>query len=311
MSKWTREAIDTVLAMYNNHTYSEISKALKKKHGVEKSVNAIRKCYERHSLPIYDMSEKPKVLLFDIETAPMLGYIWKLWDNNVSLNQLQNDWYILSWSAKWLGDDKILYMDQRNAKDIEDDKKILKELWKLLDEADIVVGQNSKSFDHKKVNARFILNGMKPPSTYRQIDTRLLARKHFGFTSNKLEYLSGKLCKDYKKSKHTKFSGFELWKECIAGNLNAWEEMEEYNKLDVLSLEELYLKLIPWDNSINFSIYGNGSDPVCSCGNKEFKKSGFYFTNSCKYQKYKCTKCGSEIRDKKNLKKVSYTGTTR
>ena len=31
---------------------------------------------------------KPKVLVFDIETAPMLGYVWGLWENNVALNQV-------------------------------------------------------------------------------------------------------------------------------------------------------------------------------------------------------------------------------
>ena len=92
---------------------------------------------------------KPKILIWDLETAPMLGYIWKLWDNDVALNQLHTDWYILSWSAKWHGDDKVMYMDQRNAPNIEDDRKLLKGIWKLLDQADVVVTQNGKSFDQK------------------------------------------------------------------------------------------------------------------------------------------------------------------
>ena len=86
-------------------------------------------------------------------------------------------------------------------------------MWKLLDEADIVIGQNSKAFDIKKLNARFIIHGMQPPSSYRQIDTKILAKKHFNFTSNKLEYLSDKLNVKYKKQTKRKFSGFEMWKE--------------------------------------------------------------------------------------------------
>src|ERR1700678_2406773 len=94
----------------------------------------------------------PKVLFVDIETAPMLGYIWGLWDNDVALNQLNKDWHLLSWSAKWMDDpsEEIMYADQRKAKDITDDSKILRHLWKLLDEADIVITQNGKAFDHKK-----------------------------------------------------------------------------------------------------------------------------------------------------------------
>jgi hypothetical protein len=244
-----------------------------------------------------------RVLIVDIETAPILGYVWGLWDQNVGLNQIKCDWHILSWSAKWLGDppNKVMYADQRNAPNIEDDKKLLKPLWKLLDEADVVIWQNGKQFDHKKLNARFILNGMQPPSSYKQIDTLSIAKRHFGFTSNKLEYLSGKLCHKYKKLTHKKFPGFELWKECLAGNKEAWSEMEKYNKHDVLALEELYTKLIPWDNTVNFNLYTEGEENVCSCGAQAFVKNGFYYTAKGKFQRYLCNECGSETHSSNNL----------
>ena len=246
---------------------------------------------------------RPKVLVFDIETAPIMSYVWRLWDQNVGLNQIEQDWHIMSWAAKWLDDpaDKVMYMDQRNAKNIEDDSKILKEIWNLLDEADIVVTQNGKSFDQKKLNARFILNGFKPPSSYKHIDTKLIAKKHFGFTSNKLAYMTDKLCTKYKKLDHGKFPGFALWSECMKGNKQAWQEMEDYNRYDVLSLEELFNKLIPWDNSINFNLYHDSDEYVCKCGHDKFSKNGFYRTSAGKYQKYKCKNCGHETRDKVNL----------
>ena len=245
----------------------------------------------------------PKVLLFDIETAPILGHVWQLWENNVALNQVESDWYILSWSAKWLGadDDDVIYMDQRKARDIENDKRILKGIWKLLDKADVVITQNGKSFDQKKLNARFILNGMQPPSSYKHIDTKIIAKKHFAFTSNKLEYMTDKLCVKYKKLKHTLFPGFEMWKECLAGNQEAWKEMERYNKQDVLALEELYTKLIPWDSSINFNVYHDGTQNFCKCGSSTFIKNGFYYTNVSKFQKYRCKECGAETRDRANM----------
>ncbi len=245
---------------------------------------------------------KPKVLLIDIETAPMLGYVWGLWDQNIALNQIFKDWHVLSWSAKWLDSKEIMYMDQRNEADITKDKRILKHIWKLLDEADIVVGQNSKSFDHKKLNARFIQNGMQPPSTYKHIDTLLIAKKHFQFSSNKMEYTSEKLCTKYKKLKHHKFPGFDMWLQCLAGNREAWKEMEKYNKHDVLALEELYYKLMPWDNSINFNLYSNdASAMICSCGHSKFRNRGYYYTGTGKFQRYKCFKCGAESRSRENL----------
>ena len=247
-----------------------------------------------------------KVLLLDIETSPILAYVWQLFDQNIPLNMVKEDWSILAWSAKWLDQpaSKIMYADQRNAKNINDDKQLLQGIWKLLDEARVVITQNGVSFDLKKLNARFILNGMKPPSSFRNIDTKQLASRKFGFTSNKLEYMTNNLCKKYKKLKHKKFPGFELWTECLKGNKAAWKEMEAYNKYDVLSLEELYKKLAPWDSSIDFAkMTDQPENPVCSCGSKKFTKYGFRFTNTGKFQRLRCEECGADYKTTKNLLK--------
>ncbi len=245
----------------------------------------------------------PKVLVFDIETAPIIAHVWSIWDQNVGLNQIVSDWHVLSWSAKWLNDpaSKVMYMDQRNAKNMEDDKAMLQGIWDLLNEADVVITQNGKNFDQKKLNARFILQGFQPPGSYKHIDTKQIASKHFGFTSNRLEYMTDKLCTKYKKLKHKKFPGHEMWVECLKGNLAAWNEMETYNKHYVLALEELYHILIPWDNAINFNLYHDEEDHVCKCGSTSFIKNGFYYTSSGKFQKHKCKSCGAEHRDKANL----------
>lgn len=245
----------------------------------------------------------PKVLVLDIETAPLLGFIWGMWDNNLGLNQIKKDWHVLSWSAKWLheSDDKIMYMDQRKAKDITNDKKILKGMWRLLDEADVVITQNGIKFDIKKLNARFVMHDFTPPSSFKHIDTWRIAAKHFGFTSNKLEYMTDKLNTKYKKLKHKEFPGFEMWLECLAGNMKAWKAMEKYNKYDVLALEELYYKLIPWDNTIDFSVYSDEEEHICHCGSSDLKANGFAYTTSGKYQRYKCRNCGTESRSKVNL----------
>lgn len=244
-----------------------------------------------------------KVLIFDIETAPMLGWVWSLWDNNVALNQLQKDWYVLSFSAKWLGDpaSKIMYADQRYSKTIENDLAILKRIWKLLDEADVVITQNGKKFDVKKLNARFIIHGLQPPSSYRHIDTLVIAKRHFAFSSNSLEYMTNLLCTKHKKTKSAKYNGFTLWSECMKGNKDAFEEMKKYNCMDVMSLEELYYKLIPWDNTLDFSVYHEEPAMFCSCGSTSFKKNGYAYTSTGKFQRLACTECGSEKRSKVNL----------
>lgn len=242
----------------------------------------------------------PKILVWDCETAPLLGYCWGLWDNNVALNQIHTDWYILSWAAKWYGKKKIFYQDSRGKRNIEDDKHLLKGIWKLLDESDIVITHNGIKFDAKKLNARFILQGFKPPSPYKHIDTLRIAKSKFAFTSNKLEYIA-KALGVAEKSNHEKYTGFELWRECMNGNSSAFSEMEKYNKQDVITLEQVYNKLAPWDNSINLSLYYDRESHVCSCGSEKVKRKGYAFTAVSKYQRYMCLKCGKQWRDSKNL----------
>lgn len=243
----------------------------------------------------------PKILILDIETSYLLVKSWGIWEQNIPPSNIVKDWHVLAWAAKWAHEpaSKIMYMDQSKAKDISNDKNILKPIWKLIDEADIIVTQNGKKFDIRKLNSRFKIHGMEPPSSFRHIDTKQVASRLFGFTSNSLEYLSEKLNKKYKKLKHKKFPGMDLWDECVAGNKEAWKEMKRYNIHDVLALEELYNGLVAWDNSLNFSIYHENN--TCSCGSTEFIKKGFKFTNAGKYQRYKCVKCGSEAKDKTNL----------
>lgn len=244
---------------------------------------------------------KPKILIIDIETSPIEAYVWGLWDNNVALNQITKDWKIISWAAKWL-DEKFTFQDDTKNRT---EKDILKGLWRLLDAADIVVGQNSKQFDVKKINARFIQHGMKPPSSFQQIDTKLLAKKHFGFTSNSLEYMSDKLCTKYKKLKHKKFPGMELWTECLKGNNKAWKAMAQYNIFDVLATEELYKKLAPWGVGINFNVYYGDKDATCTCGSTKFGKNGYAYTATGKFQRFYCKKCGAELRSRQNLNKAN------
>ncbi len=246
---------------------------------------------------------KPKILVVDIETAPIQAYVWGLFDQNIALNQIKSDWHLLSWSAKWLDSKTMMYADQRHVKDVKNDKELITGVWNLLDQADIVIGQNSQAFDIKKLNARFIHHNMKPPSSFNQIDTMKLAKKYFAFTSNKLEYMSKALNKQYKKLKTKQFQGFELWSECLKGNLAAWKEMEQYNKYDVLATEELYKRLIVYDTSINLSAYYNKDVRICTCGSRDFKKNGFNYSAKCVYQKYTCLKCGAHTKDSKNLRR--------
>lgn len=233
-----------------------------------------------------------KTLILDIETSPIIAMVWGLHDQNVSLNQIKEDWRIMAWSAKWLGHppNAIMYMDTRNS---DTDKGILKVLWNLLDRADIVITQNGQSFDGPKLNARFVLHGMPPPSPYKHLDTYRIAKRVFDFTSNKLEYLTDKLCVKYKKLSHKKYPGMILWTECLKGNKEAWDEMKRYNIHDVLSTEELYEKLKAWAPETMPKPHGDNSEKCGVCGKNRLIKRGTMRTVKQLYQRFQCQACGA------------------
>ena len=240
------------------------------------------------------MSDQPKILFLDIETAPLEVYAWGLWKVNVGLNQILTEWSILSYSAKWLGKRRMIYKDQRGKHNVRDDADLLQEIWHLLNEADIVVAQNGIRFDVRKIRARFILLGMPPPSPFRVIDTLVAAKQLFGFTSNKLAWLAPNLT-GHDKYEHKKFPGFELWIECLKDNPAAWREMKTYNCIDTSDLEAVYLKMRPWiEGHPNVAAYTASEEPACpKCGSSHITLVPKpWRTDTGEYPMYHCNECG-------------------
>lgn len=247
------------------------------------------------------ISNEVKILVTDIETAPLESYHWGLWDQNIGLEQIKTEWSILAYCAKWIGKKGLIYADTSGQKNLRDDSSLLLQLWKLLDEADIVVGQNIRRFDLKKIRARMVMKGMKPFSPVRVIDTLEIAKKHFGFTSNKLQWTSEHLTTTPKLI-HKRFPGFLLWAECLKGNPAAWAEMQRYNKRDVVATEQYYFRVRPWvDNHPNLGVYSDEERPLCpNCGSSHVVKHSKRVSvkQQGKYQRYHCMSCGSFPRGK-------------
>jgi hypothetical protein len=235
-----------------------------------------------------------KILILDIETAPALADVWGLWKQNVSLDMLRKSGYIMSYSAKWLGEDKIYYKDCRR-KLQEDEKWVVKGLLELLDEADIVVAHNGDKFDLPWIRGRALYHKLDIPSPYKQVDTLKTARLEFRLLSNKLEYLANLLSVRLKE-KHLLFPGHELWSECVQGNEEAWEEMEKYNIQDIITLEDVYLRLRPYmRNHPNVGVYLEEDHTVCpKCGSSNIHWRGYYYTDVGKYHRFQCQEenCG-------------------
>lgn len=242
--------------------------------------------------------KKARILIYDIETTPSLGWVWGKWQQDVI--KFVDEWYIMCFAYKWLGEKKTHIVAQPDfklyKKDKQNDYEVVKKLHELFNEADAVVAHNGNSFDQKKSQARMIVHGFDPPAPYKQVDTKLVARRNFNFNSNKLDDLGTY----FNLGNKVQTGGFDLWLGCMAGDKKAWEKMKRYNKQDVILLEKIYLKMNPWDKQALPMNVMNGDLESCpKCGeNKGFHKNYKYQHNKTGtvYQYLKCRACLGSVR---------------
>lgn len=263
-----------------------------------------------------------RVLLFDIETAPMESYTWSLYPKALNTSFVIEDWNIICWRAKWLFGDTVLGAVQTPMEAVmRDDRRITKKLFDLFNEADIIIAHNLNQFDKKKANTRFLIHNLGVPSPYQTIDTLLVARHEFSFASNRLDYLCQKLgigCK-------LDTGGFDLWKRCLGDELKkikfvnrgktiraittyntnviqqALQKMYVYCEQDTTILEDLYLRLRPWIKSHpNMALYLEDSSGRCgNCTSKNLSPCSHpYYTPTGCYQTFQCRDCGSFVRSR-------------
>lgn len=240
-----------------------------------------------------------KVLFLDIETFPNIAYVWGKYDQDVI--RYKQEVCIATYAAKWLGQPQVFAMalpDYHGYRpDSYDDSKLVKDIWKLFDQADVIVAHNGKDFDVKFCRARFIFHQLVPPSPFKIVDTKDVVKRVGRFNSNKLDDL-GQLLGMGKKIK----TDFDLWEGCIKGDKESWAKMVKYNKQDVLLLEKLYLRLLPWiQNHPNVGTV----DHCPKCGSEKIQYRGWATTQTGRYRRFQCAGCGGWGRDIKRDSKTT------
>lgn len=251
-----------------------------------------------------------KVLIYDIETSYIVTQDkrWGLWDDSPIHRELMQDWQILCFAYKWLGEKKTHVVAQDDFKGYKpgvlNDKGVVETLHKLFSEADVVVAHNGNSFDQKKVQARMMVHKLPPPLPYQQVDTKLEIRKVAAHTSNKLFDLAQSL----ELSSKLDAGGIATWDGCMAGDKKAWKRMKKYNKGDVVTLEQLYLEIRPWMKSHPASnVIENRPEACPKClGTKMHKVMKYRATNTNLYQYYRCFDCGGMAKSRIPEYKQSY-----
>jgi hypothetical protein len=250
--------------------------------------------------------QSPRCLIYDLETSYMITKTWGVYDQNVigAGKGVITETKILCFAYKWLGDKKTYVVAQPDFKGykpgINDDTHVVKKLWELFNEAEIVMGHNSKSFDDKISLARMIYHKLPPVSPFQQIDTKQMAKSRFKFTTNKLADIADYFGVEAKGDP----GGMSTWDGCIAGDPKAWKRMCKYNKQDVIVTEQIYTRMLGWaNNHPNMANITGRPDACPKCGVEGFLwAQGIRYTKTGQYRRWQCKSCGSYVSNRQQEK---------
>jgi DNA polymerase elongation subunit (family B) len=232
-----------------------------------------------------DVNRPPRVLTLDIETSPALARIWQLYDITVAVSQIVEPSRVLCYAGKWLGDKRTTCVSE-----FHDGKKVMVQtMWDMLNEADIVVGNNHVRFDIPHMNREFMLAGLVPPSPVQHIDLLTVMRRNFKMMSNKLGYVTDAVGLETKLDT----GGQALWNQVMAGDRAAWDKFRRYNIQDVVITEQLFTLLAPWIKSPHAGLWTGDMSSCYACGSTRLVAHGVTRSKTMAWPLTQCADCGA------------------
>lgn len=184
-------------------------------------------------------------------------------------------------------------------KDPLDDTRLLKIVWDILDKAHVIVAHNA-AFDASWISGRFLQLGWPLPSKYAVVCTYKGLTK-YAFTSKKLDQLAKQLVGSKKIA-----TDFSLWDRCSEGDLEAFEEMEHYNRGDIYpTMFNVYMRTCMYypDYGVDLTNY-ELQTPQCKVDGTPLEWLDHTYLNrrnGCKYQLYYNPVLNITYRDRYNI----------
>jgi uncharacterized protein YprB with RNaseH-like and TPR domain len=224
-------------------------------------------------------NQQPKVLIFDIESA--------------GVNALNADLgFVIVFGYKWLHEKRAhsITVSQQDLRSFND-KPLLKKASKLLTEADITVAHFGSVFDRRFIQGRLLINNLPPIPNTKMRDTCMISRSVAKFSSNRLKHLANIFQLRNRKLEN---NWPTAWFKVMQGNMKALRGLAHYCEGDVLALEELYLRLRPFDNAHPRIITDRSKCPVCG-GHIHYR--GTAIANNLVYRRFQCQKCNKWSRE--------------
>lgn len=233
---------------------------------------------------------KKKILVLDIETKPAIVYSWRLFNVNISNNQIKETDGILCIGAKWLGEKETFLFSEWEM----GQKGMLEAILEMINEADGLITYNGDKFDLPHITTALMLNDMPAPAPVSHIDLYKFIRSKTKFISKKLGFV-GPALGIGEKLKH---SGFELWVDVMNGDKDAQKRMAQYCVEDVNLTERLYARIKGYiTNHPNLGFHDPEACPACE--STRTQRRGYYYTRMFRYQRHQCTNCGHWFKSKR------------
>jgi hypothetical protein len=237
--------------------------------------------------------KEPKVLLWDLETGGVNAFYADLG-------------FVFCFGYKWLGEKEthvLRVSDYQGwfnpARDCPvDDRELLKHALEIMEEADVLIAHYGDKFDRRFFQGRCVIQGLMPPPDTKQRDTWRIARTNFAFRSNRLGALADHLGLSEQKHQKTRREWPGWWLRGMAGSKDAIEEMAVYCAQDVRTLEQVYLRLRPYDALHPSLIYDRATCKFCGSA---VRYHGYKYLQTHRYRRFQCTniKCGKWDRERK------------
>lgn len=238
-----------------------------------------------------------KVLVYDIETSRTTIKTWWTGKQYISHNQLRDEPQIISIAWKWLGEDMVHthHWDM----DTHSDKQLLEEFLQHYNSADMVVGQNNNRFDNRRIAARALKHDLYIDIHVKSYDIMAQLKKHTRLPSYSMAYVTKYLGITQKLS----HEGIYMWDMVEDGTPSEQKEymakMIEYNIGDIISTEEMYLKVRKHTGQVTHLgvTSGAGKYSCKSCGGTHLELVRTTTTPSGNIQRImKCADCDSTSR---------------
>lgn len=231
-----------------------------------------------------------KVLTLDIETSPTVVYTFDMAPKWISPEKIIEPSYVLCFAAKWYHEEDVMFFSSHH----DGRETMVEKAWELLDEADILVTFNGVRFDNKHLKREFVLANLPMPRPWKDVDLYREAKKQWAFESKSLAHLSQR----FDIGEKEQHEGFGLWRDCLAGDDEAWARMQAYNIQDVRLTESVYDRMRGWIPTHPHvgPIDADDTGLICNqCGGMNLSYNGLKRAQVIDYVLYRCDDCGANV----------------